>query len=56
MHEGINWKDASLAEIVEQLEFCKYQTADGFHILENNVAFVELKRRASEEDFEEDGD
>ena len=34
----------SLAEVVEQLELCKYRSEAG--PLENNLAFIELRRRA----------
>lgn len=40
---------ATLQDIVDQLEFCEYKTGDGYHPLANNVAFIELKRRAAEE-------
>ena len=43
------YQRASLLKIVEQLEFCDY--ADGIgHQLKNNVAFIELKRRAKEDE------
>jgi len=34
----------TLAEIVDQLEFCDYQCEGG--PLRNNIAFIELKRRS----------
>jgi len=36
----------TLKQIVEQLEFCNYQTKDELHDLENNVAFIKLKEIA----------
>jgi hypothetical protein len=42
---------ASLKEIVEQLEFCKFECEGGS--LENNIAFLELKRRAELEETED---
>lgn len=36
----------TLKQIVEQLEFCNYQTKDELHDLGNNVAFVKLKEIA----------
>ena len=41
---------ASLAEIVEQLELCKYRSEGG--PLELNLAFIELKKRAREEEMQ----
>lgn len=37
-----------LIKIVEQLEFCKYQTKDGLHDLKDNLAFQALKELAQE--------
>jgi hypothetical protein len=39
----------TLTEIVEQLELCKFRDEIG-HPLENNVAFIELKKKAEEEE------
>lgn len=38
------YRDVSLSEIVEQLEWCGYRCEAGS--LERNLAFIELKRRA----------
>jgi hypothetical protein len=32
----------TLQSIVDQLEFCEYQTKDGFHELKTNAAFIAL--------------
>lgn len=49
-----------LIKIVEQLEFCKYQTKDGLHDLKDNLAFQALKELAKEQfdnyDGPQDGD
>jgi len=42
-----NWKEATLKEIVDQLEYCEYECEAGKLIM--NVAFLELKRRSEEE-------
>ena len=42
-------KYETLEKIIEQLELCGYQTADGLHNLENNAAFLALKSRADDE-------
>lgn len=42
-----NWEEATLKEIVEQLEFCGYECEFGKLIM--NVAFLEIKRRSEEE-------
>ena len=52
----IDRRVATLQDIVDQLEFCEYQTGDGLHALGTNVAFVELKRRAAEESRESSTD
>jgi len=39
----------TLAEIVQQLEFCGYKALDGNADLKNNLAFMKLKERAEEE-------
>ncbi len=44
-----------LIKIVEQLEFCKYQTADGLHDLKDNLAFQALKELAQEQVDNYDG-
>ena len=45
----------TLQSIVDQLEFCEYQTEDGQHCLEMNAAFVALKERAAAEAVEQTG-
>jgi hypothetical protein len=42
-----NWQEATLKELIEQLEFCEYECEAG--TLTMNVAFLELKRRSNEE-------
>ena len=42
-----HFKEASLKEIIEQLEFCQYECEAGE--LRMNIAFIELKRRSEEE-------
>ena len=37
----------TLQKIVDQLEFCNYQTKDGLHSLKDNSAFIVLKKRAA---------
>lgn len=39
-------KYKNLKEIIEQLECCHYVTADTFHELSNNTAFIQLKELA----------
>jgi hypothetical protein len=39
----------TLQSIVDQLEFCEYQTKDGLHDLKMNAAFIALKERAAAE-------
>lgn len=36
----------TLQKIIEQLEFCDYQTKDGLHSLRDNIAFCSLKLMA----------
>lgn len=48
MFENVSWKEASLSTLIDQLEFCNFKDGIG-HQLKMNVAFIELKRRASEE-------
>jgi hypothetical protein len=36
----------TLQKIVDQLEFCNFQTEDGLHWLKDNSAFIVLKNRA----------
>ena len=38
----------TLTECIEQLEKCEFQTEDGNHNLEMNVAFIQLKEHAKE--------
>ena len=40
-------KNDTLQKIVDQLEFCNYQTEDGLHSLKDNSAFIMLKKRAA---------
>lgn len=42
----------TLQSIVDQLEFCEYQTKDGLHDLRMNAAFIALKQRAAAEAVE----
>jgi hypothetical protein len=42
-------KYETLQRIVDQLEFCGYQTKDGLHELSLNAAFVALKEKATAE-------
>lgn len=44
---------SSLQEIVDQLESCVYETSDQYHDLENNTAFIALKKRAAAEQVED---
>lgn len=37
----------TLQQIVDQLEYCRYQTKDGLHDLKMNRAFIALKERAA---------
>ena len=39
----------TLSEIVEQLEYCNYQTKDGLHDLKDNLAFTNLKKMAQQQ-------
>ena len=39
----------TLQQIVDQLEYCGYESKDSLHRLEDNVAFVALKERAAAE-------
>jgi len=39
-----------LQAIVDQLEFCNYQTGDGLHSIGNNSAFIALKEMAACQD------
>lgn len=52
MEKITNWRAASLKDIVAQLEFCKFTDEIG-HPLENNVAFIELKRRSDLEELDD---
>jgi hypothetical protein len=36
----------TLQKIVDQLEFCNYQTEDGLYMLKDNLAFIALKKLA----------
>jgi hypothetical protein len=45
----------TLQNIVNQLEFCEYQTEDGLHELKMNAAFIALKERAAAELAEQNG-
>ena len=38
----------TLQKIIEQLEFCEYQTKDTQHNLKDNIAFMQLKRMAKQ--------
>jgi hypothetical protein len=42
----------TLKEIVAQLELCKFTDEHG-HPLENNVAFIDLKKKSEKEGAEE---
>ena len=39
----------TLQQIVDQLEYCGYESKDGLHRLEDNIAFIALKERAAAE-------
>jgi len=43
------YKDKPLKDIVEQLEKCNFMTPEGM-LMTNNIAFIELKRRAENEE------
>ena len=45
----------TLQQIVDQLEYCGYESKDSLHRLEDNVAFVALKERAAAELVEQNG-
>ena len=45
----------TLQSIVDQLEYCDYQTKDDLHELKMNAAFIALKERAAADTKEQNG-